>query len=450
MKLSRRMLLNAMLGAAAAVPLSSSLARRALASPLAGAGKAKRLIVFYFPDGIPQPDGAPSRWHMSGSDTTFDLVDTLSPLSPYRSRCIFFNGLTMGPTDAGSHPGGAKKLLTAFDGGNGPSIDQRLARTVGASAPFPVVVLGAAATSNNASGDKFISYAGAGAPVAPEDDPRKAFQRLFGGATPSPGSGGSGAADDGTRSVLDANLADLDELRARLGDVEKSKLDLHMEALRDLEKRLQGGAGGTAPSPATCGQPQLDASGFGATELFEPAKFPAVLRAQMDVMVQAMACGLTRVGVLQASQHTSELIMSRFAGAEMYDAGADMRSHQASHYGQPSDAKYDAYVKQRRWFVSQLAYLLGQLAARPEDGGTMLDHSLVLLCSEIADGNTHRHDDMPFILAGGGGGSVRTGRLLDAASRRHADLYVAIAQAIGDPMTTFGDTCGGVLPGVLA
>ena len=54
-----------------------------------------------------------------------------------------------------------------------------------------------------------------------------------------------------------------------------------------------------------------------------------------------------------------------------------------------------------KWWVAQFAYLLEQLAARPEDDGTMLDYSLCLLCSEVADGNTHLHDDMPFVLAGG-------------------------------------------------
>ena len=61
----------------------------------------------------------------------------------------------------------------------------------------------------------------------------------------------------------------------------------------------------------------------------------------------------------------------------------------------------------------------------------MLDHSLVLLCTEVCDGNTHVHDDMPFILAGGGGGTIRTGRLLDVGYRRHGDLLVAIAQRDG-------------------
>ena len=107
-----------------------------------------------------------------------------------------------------------------------------------------------------------------------------------------------------------------------------------------------------------------------------------------------MACGLTKVGVIQGSQHTSELIMSRFRDTEMYDAGFDMRSHQASHYGARHDRSnrlYSDFVKQVNWWVSQYAYLLQQLRARPEGDGTMLDHSVVLLCTEVSDGNTHSH-----------------------------------------------------------
>jgi hypothetical protein len=173
----------------------------------------------------------------------------------------------------------------------------------------------------------------------------------------------------------------------------------------------------------------------------------------MDLLVQAMACNLTRVGVVHASIHTSELIMSRFAGTPMYDPGFDMRSHQASHYGAAHDLahrEYLAFVQQSTWWIEQLAYLLGQLAARPEGEGTMLDYSLVLCCTEVCDGNTHGHDDMPFILAGGGGGKIRTGRVMQLGYRRHGDLLVAIANAMGDNLTSFGDASSGPLPGLLA
>jgi hypothetical protein len=365
----------------------------------------------------------------------------LASLAPYRDRCVFFRGLSLGPADSGSHPGGAKKLLTAVDGGNGISIDRRLASTVGAGDPVPHVYLGAMANQNNASGDKHISYLAPGLTAPPDDDPIAAFDRLFGTAS---------TPDDPRRgrrlSVLDSARGELAALRTRLGQVEQVKLDLHLEAVRQVEQRVM------ATGAGTCSYPAVDTTGL-AGHLYDADRFPQVLRAQIDLTVQAMACGLTRIGVIQASHHTSELIMSRFPGTAMYDPGFDMRSHQASHYGashDPSHREFRDYVLQRTWWIEQLAYLLGELAARPEDGGTMLDHSLVLCCTEVCDGNTHLHDDMPFILAGGGGGAIRTGRLLSFGYRRHADLLVAIAQAMGDPLTGFGDASAGALPGLLA
>ena len=83
---------------------------------------------------------------------------------------------------------------------------------------------------------------------------------------------------------------------------------------------------------------------------------------------------------------------------------------------------------------------------RPEGTGTMLDNSVVLLCSEISDGNSHSHDDMPFVLAGGAGGALRTGRLYNTSGRRHSDLLLTIARAMGDGAASFGQASSGPLP----
>ena len=190
----------------------------------------------------------------------------------------------------------------------------------------------------------------------------------------------------------------------------------------------------------------------GSSSLVRPDVLPQILQAQIDLLVQAMACGLSKVGVLQASYHTSELIASRFPATEMYDPGFDMRSHQASHYGASHDRskrEFRDYFSQRRYWVAQFAYLLQQLKSRPEDGGTMLDHSIVLLCTEVCDGNTHSHDNMPFILAGRAGGRLSTGRLLDYSGRRHADLLISIAQAMGQA-SAGSVTTAGPLPGLLS
>ena len=442
---TRRQILRATAAAGLAVPLWTLAGRR---PSRAASGAARRLIIYYFPDGVPgvSQDGDPSQWHCTGSENNFELSPVLAPLAGLKDECLFLNGLSMGATDAGSHPGGAKKLLTAADGGHGTSIDQALAQSAGKDAAFRHLYLGAMATQNGASGDKFISYPSPGQTQAPEDDPRAAFTTLFGDA----GMGGGGMVDPTRQSVLDAAMADLDSLRAGLGAVEKAKLDLHLESLRELEKRLQGPMGG-----GSCDKPAIDTSGFGDGQLQDSSRFPAILRAQTDLTVLAMACGLTRVGVIQASQHTSELVMSRFEGTDLFTPDFDMRSHQASHYGakhDPNKREYAEFVKQGRWWVEQFAYLLQQLKDRPdpEGDGSMLDTSIVLMCSEVCDGNTHQHDNMPFVLAGRAGGAISPGRLLDFGGRRHADLLLTIAHAMGETWPSFGEQGEGPLPGVLA
>ncbi len=448
---SRRSILRLLGGAGLALPLAHLIGSQ---SSRADGAVAKRAIFFTFPDGVvgPSQNGDPSKWHATGNGSSFTLGQLQQPLAPFKDRCVFLNGLTMGPADSGSHPGGAKKLLTATDGGMGRSIDRVLADTVGADAPFKHVYLGAHATANDASGDKYVSYVAPGQSVAPQDDPRAAFATLFGDALPTPRDPGAPIEPDPRKvSVIDGVLGDMNELRAQLGEVEKSKLDLHLEALREVEKRIKN-PGLTGTNDPSCAEPSVDATGITDGTLHDPTYFPEVLRAQIDVMVLAMACGLTRVGVIQGSQHTSELLMSRFPNTPMFDPSFDMRSHQASHYGaahDPSKREYAAFVQHTTWWVSQLAYLLSELASRPEGDGTMLDHSLVFFGTEVCDGNTHLHDDMPFVLAGGGSGRIATGRVLNTGGRRHADLYIAMAQAMGHSMGSFGDASGGALPGLL-
>jgi hypothetical protein len=187
---SRRAFLK--LGAAGAVALPFW--RTLLGGPAAAMnGRARRLIIFYFPDGCAgmSQDGQPSQWHAQGSELGFSLPNQLQPLERLRQHCVFLNGLSMGGTDSGSHPGGAKKLL-----------HRRGRRQRRVDRPVPVATRSGAnslrggtctwasmANQNNASGDKHIVYPSAGQTIPPEDDPlprvraplrRKASRRACG------------------------------------------------------------------------------------------------------------------------------------------------------------------------------------------------------------------------------------------------------------------------------
>ena len=414
----------------------------------------KRVIFFYYPDGVPAESqaGEPSAWHPKGSTQSFTLPPLLAPLQPWTSKCVFFRNLSLGSVDSGSHPGGAKKLLTGVDGGGGQSVDQFLAQTIGKAAPFHHLYLGVQATANNASGDKFISYWAPGQTATPIDDPTQAFALLFGKqAAGAGGPGGAPKADPLDIAVVDNALLEVKALQQQLGPIDKQRLDAHLAALEEVETRLKKPPI-VNPSGGACAKPTLDTSAFGQNQLNDPSKFPAILNAQMDLAVLALSCDLTRVVTLQCSSHTSELIMSRFAGTKMYQPNFDMRSHQASHYGAKHDlakAEYQHFVWQRAWFLEQYAALLQRLAAVPEGEGTMLDHTLVLLCTEVCDGNTHLHDDMPLVLAGGNA-AIPGGRLLDLGWRRHGDLLAGICHALGQKVAGYGQQSSGPLPGLLA
>lgn len=454
--LDRRAFLSSLgaagLGLAGGLSLGAGLLGGRPARASAGAG---RVLFFYFPDGVAGPSdaGEPSLWHCTGSGSSFSLGESLAPLSAYRDRSLFFNGLSMGGTDSGSHPGGAKKLLTAADYGNNESIDQHLSRSIGASSPWRHLYLGVHATLGGASGDKHIAYPTAGSSMTPEDDPRRAFAALFGGAG-STGGGGSGTSggDPTEISVIDGMIDDMNALRGRLGRLEQAKLDVHLEALRELELRIRGTGGGGSAGGADCGAPTLGLDGVTDAALSDPSGYPTVLSAQSELAVLALSCGLTRVVTLQNSTHTSELIMSRFAGSEMYDPGYDMRSHQASHYGSRHDSashEFRAYAQQRTWWVSQAKAILDRLDSIPDGDGTMLDTTIVVICTEVCDGNNHLHDNMPFVVCGGGALGLAQGRLIEAGGARHGDLYIALAQALGDDLWRFGDASSGPLSGVL-
>jgi hypothetical protein len=449
---TRRGLLQGLLGGGALAALGGPWGR-ALAS-----GGLQRVVFFYFPDGVigQSQDGQPSQWHCTGGGSSFSLSPLLAPLEAWKSRLCVIHGLSLGGTDSGSHPGGAKKLLTATDHGNNESIDQYLSRTVGASMPWRHLYLGAQANTDGASGDKHIAYPVAGTTYAPEDDPRRAFSSLFSGFEPDAGGGGdTGAASPASARalrVLQALGDDVAALQARAGAGERQRLQVHLDSLSELQGRLGGGGGGGVATP-TCEEPSVDMRGITDSDLTDPGGFPKVLAAQLDVATLALACGLTRVVTVQASHHTSELVMSRFPDTEMYDPSYDMRSHQASHYGASHDdskREYRAFHQQRRWWVGQYAALLQRLADTPApEGGALLDRTAVVLCTEVCDGNTHLHDNMPMLVAGGEAGGVRTGQLLDAGGRRNGDLFVALANAMGDGLSRFGDGSGGALPGLL-
>lgn len=430
MRSSRRNFLRTV--GAGSLALSLFDARRALAQnqPLP-----KRLILMFSPDGT-----IPEAWGADGSKTDFKLRRILAPLAPHQRYLNVMQGVDQlsaysGPGDG--HQLGMGHLWTGVEllpgdtkGGcegcpaagwsSGISIDQAVANQISTGRTFRSLELGVL-VENAENNWTRMCYRGPGQPLPPESDPTKLFQRVFGklGADPS----GEVQRRALRKSVLDFVHQDFTALRPALGAEDRRTLELHETTLREIEQRLDnpGTLGATCTVP---GAPQtLDAKVV--------ANVPAIAKLQIDMLVTALACDLTRVGSLQFTNSVGNMSFPWI--------GLSDRQHDLSHEGDSNADAKEKLIKMNTWYATQYAYLLERLAAVPEGNGTMLDNTLVVWGNELGKGNSHTRNDIPFVLAGKAGGAVRTGQLLTFGDRAHNDMLLTIARAMGLTIDAFGD-----------
>ncbi|HEY6880710.1 MAG TPA: DUF1552 domain-containing protein [Polyangiales bacterium] len=466
--------------------------------PKARAAVAKRAMFVYVPDGC-----IPALWHPKGSETSFTLPEMSAPLESVKQHLVFLEGLTMYAGGA-THEGGIAKVLT---GVSPQSLDIYLGDRISADRPHRSLQLGVGTTFQNGSGS--FSYIGDGQTVNPDDDPLNAFGRVFGSVSAGGGDDAAAALKKRQRmSVLDAALGDLSGLQTRLGSTEREKLDVHLDSLRELEKRLTA----NAMAGAMCDVAGFNAAGFknSATDYYpktyhKEENFKLVGKLQMDLATLALSCGSTNVvslmwshpvspthlvdtgvatdyypktyhkeenfkvvGRLQmdlatlalscGSTNVVSLMWSHpVSPTHLTETGVATANHDASHYGTADSSMAKDFVKLKRWFMGEFAYLIQKLANTPDEGGSLLDNTLVLLCSELGDSNAHDHDSVPFVLAGKAGGALRTGRYLNYTGKNagenepHSKLLVSIANAVGVNIDSYGFTGKGKgpLPGLL-
>jgi Protein of unknown function (DUF1552) len=151
---------------------------------------------------------------------------------------------------------------------------------------------------------------------------------------------------------------------------------------------------------------------------------------QMDLMALALSCGVTRVGAIQWSHPVSPTKVP----------GVTVGNHDASHMGGAP------FTAAKVWFMQQFVYLINKLKGYQEMDGTLLDNTVVLLCTELGDGALHDHVSVPFVLVGGKNLGLATGRSLDYSKQAqgenqpHSKLLVSIAKAMGASIDSFGYT----------
>lgn len=438
--LSRRAVLRGAGGAAVGLPWLAAMApRRASAQALP-----KRFVVFYFSNGV-----NPASWTPTGTTAAPILNATMAPLQSLLPKTVILSGINMQTArDNGGngHNVGITNMLTArkflkekdtefgaIGWGADLTIDQAIAAVIGKTTKFASLQFGVQSfKSYGANAYSYISYAGPQKPIPSEDDPRKLWDRVFAGFDPTAPSL-ERTRNAKRKSVLDFVAEDLARLQGRLGAADRAKLEAHLTGVRDIELRL----GATAQAGAACAPP-----GRGAVSDFNTnANFPAIGKLQMDLLAMSLACDVTRVATLQWSSAQS--------GVTHNWVGVTSGHHTVSHL--TDQESVDGLQRVQHWYMQQVAYLAGALDRMPESGGSVLDRTVILVCSEVGVGQTHTFLDMPYLLVGGAGGAIKGGRWLRYSKRNHNDLFVALANALDVPMTTFGDPAysAGALPDIV-
>ncbi|MCG5052120.1 MAG: DUF1552 domain-containing protein [Myxococcales bacterium] len=429
----RRRFLRGAFGTAIALPFLESRADRAYA-----ATPVKRFVGLYHPNGVFTPQWFPTR-PANAPETEFELGPLHEPLAAWKSKLLFTGGIDMKVAVAGPgemHQRGVGGWLTgsslgkgSFVGNDGSragyaqgiSLDQALVPLIGAETSVKSLQLGVHALTPNVAG--VVSYQGPDQPLLPQNDPKLTFRTLFGTEAV--------VLDElaaGRRSVLDAVRGQIRNLQMRVSASDRTRLDRHFTLLRELEAKV------TKVDPVTCGPRTPPA----AIEFASEVQMQQVAQVQLDLLVTAFRCDLARVATIMVGDALNHNAIPHL------DIRTDV--HNLTHLSDSDAARTQVGVRDK-WVASLLGRLLLELeATEAPGGGSALDHTLVFWGTDVSRGNTHAHDDMPFVLAGGGAG-FKMGRYVRWDGAPHNDLLVSILNGFGSEVSTFGaaEHCRGPL-----
>jgi hypothetical protein len=442
------------LAAAGGSVLLSSLAKKTLAD--AAGVNAPRFIAFITPSGHP-----PEEWWPKTPPATpeaFTLGRILKPVEKFKNRLLLIDGLGIRydihqPGD--EHQQGAGKLLTGANLLSGPygggaispgwstaqSLDQMLAAKFGTRS----IYAGVQVTIQNTWSR--YSYLGRDKPNTPIQDPAELYRMLFSDFKLPQAGGTVPTAPQKPRfgkASVDFLVQDLSRLKSKLAGAERARLDEHVDYLAKRADQLNKPLGGPPVGNASCALPKTSMS----IPFMDNNLHGMVGRLQIDNIVAAARCGISRVGVLQWSQSISGTNFSWLL------PGQTISHHSMTHSfggtgGQKSDflapMAPELFIQASTWYAEQFAYLLEQLDSVPEGTGTMLDNTIVFWGTDL-NGFGHQHARMPFVLAGGGAGKMRAGRYI-RVPKFHNDLLTGISHAMGMPMDKIGepDYCRGTI-----
>jgi hypothetical protein len=396
----------------------------------------RRMAAMFFGNGV-----NPHHWGAEATEGGMKLLKTLSPLESLKDRVLVMKGLwnpttVQGP--GGHYPkmnvlSGLKVKQTTTDIEVGTTMDQLVAAQVGKNTPVSSLVLGTEGPSYSTDSgftsiySAYISWASPTTPAPKEIFPQQAFDQLF---------------DDGSqrqrdKSVLDLVLEDAQSLKHRLSRRDAQKLDEYLTSVRDLEQRVEKAEKlSQAEVSALTWQPSVKAATFKRPEAGIPADPEQHMRLMLDIVVLALQMDRTRVATLMLNNDLSGVVFPSLQGIR----GGN---HELSHHANDAE-RLDMYQRVNQQFVKLWSEALQKMANTNEGERSLLDNSMILLTSSLWDGNAHDSTQLPLLLAGGGGGTIRGGRLMDFShepkeERKLCRLHLAMMDRMGLHMERFGD-----------
>jgi hypothetical protein len=389
----------------------------------------KRFAVLFMGNGVNE-----DHWGAEGDGAAMKLSKTLEPLEPLKGKINVIHGLFQKrATGNGIHPAQTGCLLSGavIQKGSvvkaGITIDQMLANQVGQDTAHPSITLaceqpltGFHETNYSLAYSSHLSWQSPDSPVPNEVYPSIAWDNLF-----------ENRGSLRNKSVLDAVMEDASALATKISTGDKHKVDEYLTSVREVEKRVDRMRENKSKAddlaklknkhPFTMERP---ANGL-PEDLREHAKL------MCDIIAIAFQTDKTRVATL---------LLARDLGALYYPfLGVNQGHHSASH-----NNNSDGYERISKFHLSQLAYLAQKLDSMPEGDGSVLDHSLLMWINNMWIGRKHDNTRLPLVLAGGLGGTVKTGRTLNYLGRpdeerKLCSLFLSIMDRMDVKLDEFGD-----------
>lgn len=430
--LTRRKLLQLSGMTALSIPLLRTLLECDEAVAAVAQGSSRALFIYY-PDGNLAPLFFPKN---PGRIT--DLPSISGPLLPFKDKLSMVRGLEYLTT--GSHEGGAAFCLTGSTNKSKLySIDNYLGDRLGDGFKYKSLRLGVGANFQSGA-EKYISYLSSGAIAPVQDNPRIVFNEFY--QVPGRSAAEISIEQQRKKSVLDYTIRSLQSIQNQLGAVEKAKLDQHLTALRDMEKSLFSSSSGGG----SCGG-YLDWRGLEISEelkgypnvIERNENFETLSEIMADIMVQALQCGVTPVGLLQWSHAVSPTVLN-FQSVPTVLQGNASGHHDLSHYGgMGNQSGVEKFSACQFWFMTQLAKVLERLERTKIGDQSLLDQSMVFATTEVGDPDLHHFEDIGCLVVGGASGRHAAGQSLQFSKRSYNHMLITLLHMVGMPQNTFGD-----------